>query len=95
MADNAGATDEHRALNYLAVRYPPIYAQTAAAHADNASLTAVDVRRSRLSGVRVILDVIFSYTHRQTDVTEKYFARVDVTEEFPFLVTKLSPYYDR
>ena len=22
-ADNAGATDEHRALNYLAVRYPP------------------------------------------------------------------------
>ena len=26
MADNAGATDEHRALNYLAVRYPAIYA---------------------------------------------------------------------
>jgi hypothetical protein len=31
----------------------------------------------------------------QTDVVEKYFVRVDVTEEFPFLVTKLSPYYDR
>ena len=29
MADNAGATDEHRALNYLAVRYPAIYAATA------------------------------------------------------------------
>ncbi|MBV8415685.1 MAG: Tn3 family transposase [Verrucomicrobia bacterium] len=27
--------------------------------------------------------------------TEKFFARVDVTEEFPFLHTKLSPYYDR
>jgi len=26
MADNAGATDENRALNYLAVRYPAIYA---------------------------------------------------------------------
>ena len=24
-----------------------------------------------------------------------YDPRVDVTEEFPFLVTKLSPYYDR
>jgi PatG C-terminal len=94
MADNAGATDEHRALNYLAVRYPAIYARTAAAHADNASLTAVDVRPSRLSGVRVIDEVIFSYTHRQTDVTEKYFVRVDVTEEFPFLVSKLSPYYE-
>ena len=95
LADNAGATDEHRALNYLAVRYPAIYAQTATAHGDNASLTEVDVRPSRLSGFRTVLDVIFSYTHRQTDVTQKYFVRVDVTEEFPFLVTKLSPYYDR
>jgi hypothetical protein len=32
---------------------------------------------------------------RSTDVTEKFLVRVDVTEEFPFLVTKLSPYYDR
>jgi len=95
LADNAGATDEHRALNYLTVRYPVIYAQTAAAHAGNSSLTAVDVRPSRLGGVRTVVDVIFAYTHRQTDVTEKHFVRVDVTEEFPFLVTKLSPYYDR
>ena len=29
MADNAGATDEHRALNYLAMRYPAIYATAA------------------------------------------------------------------
>ena len=95
MADNAGATDEHRALNYLAVRYPAVYATTAERHAQNASLTAVDVRPSRLSGARSIVDVVFSYTNRQTDVTEKFFVRVDVTEEFPFLVTRLSPYYDR
>ena len=30
-----------------------------------------------------------------THFVEKFFVRVDVTEEFPFLVTKLSPYYDR
>jgi hypothetical protein len=95
MADNAGAIDEHRALNYLAVRYPAIYAQTAESFGRNSSLTAVDVRPSRLSGVRRIVDVIFSYTNRQTDVTEKFFVRVDVSEEFPFLVTKMSPYYDR
>jgi hypothetical protein len=95
IADNAGATDEHRALNYLAVRYPAIYAQAAERHGQNFSLTAVDVRPSRLSGVRRIVDVVFSYTHRQTDVTEKYFVRVDVSEEFPFLVTRVSPYYDR
>jgi hypothetical protein len=95
MADNAGATDEHRALNYLTVRYPAIYATAADCFAQNRALSGVDVRPSRLSGVRNIVDVIFSYTNRQTDVTDRYFVRVDVTEEFPFLVTKMSPYYDR
>lgn len=95
MADNAGATDEHRALNYLAVRYPAIYAKAAEAHGAESALTAVDTRRSHLSSARTIIEVIFSYTHRRTDVTEKSFVRVDVTEEFPFLVTKLSAYYDR
>ena len=95
MTDNAGGTDEQRALNYLAVRYPAIYANAAEAFARNASLTALDVRISPLSGTRKIMEVIFSYTNRNTDVTEKFFVRVDVTEEFPFLVTTLSPYYDR
>lgn len=95
MADNAGATDEHRALNYLAVRYPAIYATATEANTRNLSLTGVEVQPSRLSGVRNVVDVIFSFTNRQTDVLEKYFVRVDVSEEFPFLVTKMSPYYDR
>jgi hypothetical protein len=95
MTDNAGATDEHRALNYLAVRYPAIYAKGAEEFAGNFSLTAVEVRPSPLSGTRSVADCIFSYTNRTTDYTEKYFVRCDVTEEFPFLVTKLSPYYDR
>ena len=95
LADNAGAIDEHRALNYLSVRYPAIYTRTAEAHRSNASLSAVDTRPSRLNGARRIVDVIFSYTHRQTDVTERSFVRVDVTEQFPFLVSRLAPYYDR
>jgi PatG C-terminal len=95
LTDNAGATDEHRALNYLTVRYPAIYAAVADAHGRNLSLTAVDVRPSPLGGVRNIVDVIISFTNRATDVVEKQYLRVDVTEEFPFLVTKLSPYYDR
>lgn len=94
LVDNAGATDEHRALNYLAVRYPGIYALATEANDQNKSLTAIEVRPSRLSGTRKIVDVIFAFTHRQTDVTEKYVARVDVTGEFPFLVTKLSPYIE-
>jgi hypothetical protein len=95
IADNAGAIDEHRALNYLAVRYPRIYEMTAEAYGRSCSLTAVEARPSRLSSTRKIVDIIFVYTNRSTDVAEKYFVRVDVTEEFPFLVTKMSPYYDR
>jgi hypothetical protein len=95
IADNAGASDEHRALNYLAVRYPQVYAKTAEAFTSGQALTSIETRPSRLSGARKIIDVVFSYTDRRTDVTEKFFVRVDVTEEFPFLVTKLSPYYDR
>lgn len=95
LADNAGVTDAHRALNYLAVRYPVIYATAAERHRQNYALTAVDVRPSHLGGVRNIVEVIFAYTHRQTNMTEKYVVRVDVTEEFPFLVTRMSPYVDR
>jgi len=95
MADNAGAMDEHRALNYLAVRYDRIYALSAEQHAKNASLSAIEVRTSALSGVRRIVEVIFRFVNRQTDVGDAYFVRVDVTEQFPFLVTKLMPYLDR
>lgn len=95
LTDNAGATDEHRALNYLAMRYPAIYSKAAEEFGRDCSLTGVDVHPSPLSSTRNIVDVIFSYTNRSTDFTEKCSVRVDVTEEFPFLVTKLSPYYDR
>lgn len=95
LADNVGATPEHRAMNYLALRYPAIYALTVERHAADSSLVGVDVRPSRLSGVRQIVDVIFTYMSRTTDVTDKYFTRVDVTGRWPFLVSKLQPFYDR
>jgi PatG Domain len=94
MADNAGSTDEHRALNYLVVRYPAVFATVAQAFERGESLSAVNVRPSQLGGTRKVVDVIFSFTNRSTDVTEKYFVRVDVAEEFPFLVTKMSPFFN-
>jgi hypothetical protein len=95
LADNAGATDEHRALNYLTMRYSAIYSKVAEEFANNFSLDAVDATASRLSGTRKVMDIVFTFTERTVGFTKKSFVRVDVTEEFPFLVTKLSPYYDR
>src|SRR5579871_1638882 len=63
MTDNAGATDDHRALNYLAMRYPGIYARAAEEFARDFSLSQVEVRPSPLSGTRRIADVIFAYTN--------------------------------
>src|SRR5262249_18794612 len=95
MTENAGPTDENCALNSLAVRYPAIYARGAESFAGNSSLSGVEVRPSPLSGTRNVIEAIFAFTNRNTDYTEKCFVRCDVTEEFPFLVTKLSPYSDR
>ena len=49
LTDNAGATLEHRALNYMAVRYPAIYAKAAEEFERDFSLTGVEVRSSPLS----------------------------------------------
>jgi len=95
MTDNAGATDEDRALNYLALRYDKIYAETANRHGGGESFSGIEVRTAPLAGARKLVDVVFSYTNRSTDVVDKQSVRVDVTEEFPFLVTRLSPYLDR
>ena len=77
------------------MRYPAIYAKAAEGFGRDFSLSGVDVRPSLLSGTRKLLDVIFAYTNRNNDFTEKFFVRVDETEEFPFLVTRMSRYYDR
>lgn len=95
MADNVGGTDEHRALNYLLVRYPQIYTHTAEMFGQDCSLTGVEVMPSRLAGNRKLVNVILSYTNRKTDVIDKYYVRVDVTERYPYLDKKLSPFYER
>jgi hypothetical protein len=93
LADNVGGTDEHRALNYLAMRYPGIYSATASAQQINSTLSSVDVRPSPLSGVQRVMDVILSYRNRTTDVVEKQIVRVNVGK-FPSIVTRLSPFVE-
>ncbi|OPX77316.1 MAG: hypothetical protein A4E44_00112 [Methanosaeta sp. PtaB.Bin018] len=95
IADNTGSTDKHRALNYLTVRYPAIYVKAAEELDRNFLLTSVNAITSRLNDSHKIISVVFSFTNNETGTVEKYFVRVDVSKEFPFLVTKMSPYYDR
>ncbi len=83
--------ERDRALDYLAVRYPELSGNAAEQFARDATLTSVTTQRSRLGAARHIVEVVFTYTNRVADVAGSWFARVDVTEQFPFLMTKLSP----
>lgn len=91
VADNAGATDEHRAMNYMATRYPAVYNLAADRFSAGYGLDAIETSPSRLSGTRRMVNVNFVFVHRQTNVPERYSVRVDVTEEFPFLSSTLAP----
>jgi len=88
LAGNIGATGKHRALSYLAVRCPAIYTK-AEELGRNFLLTSVKAMPSRLYDNRRIMSVVFSFTNRETDAVEKHLVNVDLTEEFPFIVTEI------
>lgn len=86
-SDNRGIADEHRALNYLALRYPPLYHAVTQAYGDGKMLVGIHARHSH-SGDRRLVSVGLAFRHRRTDITERYQCVVDVTG-FPFLVSGL------
>lgn len=96
MADNVGATDEHRALNYLSIRYEPLYTLVWEMENRGFVFQKFPVIRSRLAGTRKIIDVIFEFQNRNnTFFIEKFFVRVDATSPWPMIATHLQPYLDR
>jgi hypothetical protein len=95
LTENLGASDEHRALNYLCVRYGTLYAKAAEAFGRNMSLTSIDTVASALSGSRRLIDVVFTFAERQTGFLERFAVRVDVTDKYPFLAAPWSAYYNR
>jgi hypothetical protein len=107
-SDNFGDTDEGRALNYLAVRYAPVYEEYllkcrllphTVDGADRiyylVGVTATPSRLTRASVGKHIIDVIVSYQNQKNSVVQKYFVRVDVTYLFPMIVNHYGPYIDR
>jgi hypothetical protein len=73
LADNAGSTDGHRAVNYLALRDPRLYEAVARQHSANFSLAEIGARPSALAGTRKVVDVVLSFRQRQSGVVEKPF----------------------
>jgi Subtilase family/PatG Domain/PatG C-terminal len=90
VADNYGLTDEDRAFNFLAARYTPPLSQI-----EGFELAGMRMTPSRLGlGSDRIVRAI--YTLRNEAMAEKeFFLRVDVTNEFPMIVSPWQPYMER
>ncbi|SRR6266567_24704 len=81
---NIGATDPHRALNFVLMRHPGLFLAVAE-RAAKASFDKVETRAIHGLGTRRVLAVILTFRDLATGVPERVFCRIDVTEEWPFL----------
>jgi hypothetical protein len=90
---NHGLSVEHRALNFVALRYPEMYAVIASGYAKGLSLTAIDTRHRHLEG-RIEADVVLTLRKHGPDGLERYLVRVDATDLFPFLAAPITRIYD-
>lgn len=92
-ADNTGMSDEHRALNYAALRYPALYEVAARAAARSMMLSGIETGADATTDGRRVVTVRLAFRGTTTEVAERYACRVDATEEFPFVVSSLQQVY--
>ena len=92
-SDNRGDEDRWRAVNYLAVRYPPLYAKCAEMAEKGYKFKYFDVAHSRLMvpGENHILDPLFVFNDDNGDVVS-YFVRLDLNYLFPMIIKPITEY---
>jgi len=94
LSDNTGQTDEHRAINYLTFKSLALYTKEIEMELSGFTLNSVTAQPDSLSGTRHIQDVILLYASTSTTQVQRYFTRIDVSGQFPFMVNDLAIYYD-
>jgi len=87
-----GLTGEHRALNYLVVRYPKLYQLAFEKAQGGLDLRAVQFQQAPATGGRTVVVVLLSFQASVDSRVEKWSVRVDVTDKFPFLRGGLAPH---
>jgi hypothetical protein len=87
-----GLTGEHRALNYLVLRYPKLYQLAFEKAQKGFSLRSVRFSRPPATGGRTLVVVLLTFDASEDSRVEKWSVRVDVTDKFPFLRAALAPH---
>ncbi|MFJ4368909.1 hypothetical protein ACIP4S_32910 [Streptomyces chartreusis] len=91
ITENAGATPEDRAANFVACRYEAVYLKTFEAFANDYALTSIEVRPAAIGGDQGVMSFTVTYTSRTTDLTERYSVLVSTQYLNPYLLTRLGP----
>ena len=101
---NLGNTPTDRAKNYLAFRYPTIYKQTDTlktqknnidSKVDSYSLVDIKTKNNKRGDDRILIDVSFQYQSNNQKEKIFFHCDVDVSEQYPFISTKLSQFTPR
>jgi hypothetical protein len=91
---NWGVQDEHRAANYLSVKYPGAYGLVAEAIMASKRFQGISFVSVVPHSTQRLVAVNFHFRGRSSDVSEKYQCVVDVTHPFPFMHSSLRAVYD-
>ncbi|MEO8350885.1 MAG: hypothetical protein ABI680_04085 [Chthoniobacteraceae bacterium] len=83
-AENLGAEDGHRALNYFLVQHPGLFL-AAVERANKAVLDSIETRTTVGAMDTRIVTVVLTFIDHATGVPERLFCRIDVTDEWPFV----------
>ena len=94
---NNGSSDGGRALNYIAYRFPEVYSQAnqminPTGNQSSYFLKSIHTKPSNLEGNRRITDAIFSFQQFDTSEEKSFYCSIDVSGQFPFLVTPIRPF---
>lgn len=98
---NTGESDFDRAKNFIAFRYPSIYASSqsnkktchgSSQNEDEQFLENLNLQYSNVAPGRTIVDIILTYQKNISGRQISYYASVDVTDQFPFLHSNLTDY---
>lgn len=90
MTDNTGSSPEHRALNYVALRYPLIYKIAATMYQQGFRLIRIEVTSSSFPDAR---DIVFTYQMNDIGQLTQWRCSIDVSGLFPYIVGRLSQSY--
>jgi len=93
-ADNRGLADEHRALNFAALRYPAIYEVASRAASRSMSLQGIRGGTINRGDGRRMVRLRLAFGNRTNGLVEQYSCQIDTTEVFPFLMSPLQQIFD-